>query len=336
MLPLRYGNLQVRGRQCQQWIADPSITGCPVAPSILTLVNVPLTQAEAEKTFQPEGTELKFQQLGVPMVDEEDWVSINLVRIDYSARVTAARFRNAFEGQAGPSALLVEVIKRKDGPYMSQVAQAFYQAHFPIGSMKHVFVFDIQNRDTKKFVTGDLYEEGLGVEWKYEDGTTPRTWYHDTSEYQALLGTPIGDFVAALVPGVYARGTRVISAITTNHYANQVQMRFDIQDVDPAKGTAGGKGQGAGARQTVSSIGDNRVSTRNRRKDRTTDSDRDIDNDIDRDRQSQMRSNSDAKHRHKDETWKPFSCHECATRIFNIGYNGRMKSRIASGTMQGP
>lgn len=230
----------MRGHEFQQWIADSTVAGCPVRPSTLTLADFShMEQAEIIVPFQPEGTESKFDQLGLPKPNNQ-WVNISLEERDPSVQQpTKDRFKNLWEGQAAPGVLMVDLIERTCGPHSSEIAQAFYQEHFPIRTLKHVFVFCVQNRVTKKLVTKDIYPRGLGVEWESEDGTTPRTWGYDTVEYKAILGTPIGKFVAALVLGAYARGTRGIFSITTNRFDNELQMRFDIRGFPPAAGPGG-------------------------------------------------------------------------------------------------
>ncbi|KAJ5151127.1 uncharacterized protein N7482_010379 [Penicillium canariense] len=128
-------------------------------------------------------------------------------------------------GRAAEGVLFMEDIVRNtiDGPWISELSKAAYEHVAPLPTLRHVFVTNIINRDTRpdvrRLVTGhdlQLFESG-------------------TPKYQAMLGTRIGKIVTYLVLGAFDRGTRSISRIAVWFAGRQhilLHMRFDIEPLD--------------------------------------------------------------------------------------------------------
>ncbi|GLI73084.1 hypothetical protein PoHVEF18_001294 [Penicillium ochrochloron] len=78
-------------------------------------------------------------------------------------------------------------------------------------------------------ITKAVYEKDFNIETLRE---YPRVMESNATEFQVLLGTPIGKIVAHLVLNSFARGTRRIARVALWHDAKVTpQLRFDIERV---------------------------------------------------------------------------------------------------------
>lgn len=136
---------------------------------------------------------------------------------------------STWEGLVAPGALIVEEIKRTKDVYMSEVCQAIYENHFPIDTLKYVYLLDVCNVDTRSFVRDELYTESNGLAWPDEQ---IRDWVSGTPEFEALLGTKLGQTVAHLVLGAFKRGTRRISRIRIYDSFEALQLQFSIEEIE--------------------------------------------------------------------------------------------------------
>lgn len=144
-----------------------------------------------------------------------------------------------WEGSIAPGIVFISMIHRRPAagpeavPWSSQMIHAVYERRFPVDSLKHIIVADVTNKDTKRFVKKELYTASNGLHWPDEE---LREWKHDTAEYKALLGTRLGAVVAYFVLGAFKRGTCRISQIVTCFYFINLHMRFDLEQIEPARG----------------------------------------------------------------------------------------------------
>ncbi|KAJ5731953.1 hypothetical protein N7493_003434 [Penicillium malachiteum] len=135
-------------------------------------------------------------------------------------------FSNYWEGIVAPGALFIEHISRNDGPFSSEISRLMYGQHFPPESLKHVFILNVINPHTKPLITDQIYAPHNGLQWP---DTEPRVWRRGTPEYEAILGTKLGRFVARIVIGSFEPGSRRIAQIFTWCHRRLLQLRFDIQ-----------------------------------------------------------------------------------------------------------
>jgi hypothetical protein len=144
-----------------------------------------------------------------------------------------------WDGFTGPGVIIISNIARAQhslSPPMSEVTKAVYERTFDINGLRYVIIKNIMNEQTVRLIKDLLYTAEKCVPWPGEYGQRD-TWEWNTPEYQALLGTCLGKFVAYLVLGSYKRGRKRIARIVTYRIGNSQwpQMRFDIEDTPARK-----------------------------------------------------------------------------------------------------
>ncbi|KAJ5980222.1 hypothetical protein N7481_007520 [Penicillium waksmanii] len=218
---LAFGEFQEQGALCQAWITNPN-TPCPIGMSQLTSLS-DLDEDSWNINTHPNGlphsyTSVQMQDLNVPNQQ------YHLITAEmYSDGDTEL----SFKGRAGQGVLFIEDIMRSKGstgPWISEISKVVYEDHFALDTLRHVFVTNISNEETKTFVNARL---NLGRDEK--------VWESDAPQFQEILGTRIGKLVAYLLLGAFPRGTRKISRIAmwnTGHQVKCIQSRFDIEEID--------------------------------------------------------------------------------------------------------
>ncbi|KAJ5375014.1 hypothetical protein N7517_007020 [Penicillium concentricum] len=231
---LKYGRRQIAGRTLQQWIerpaSDPAVPACPIQPCTLRFKDVKkskILEIDMDTDpYMPIQCENDFEELGMLGPTGGAWARIAIDQPDAPPDADYPSV-HTWEGQIARGVLIVEEIKKAPGFFISEVCQAIYREHFPIKTLKYVYILDVCNRDTREFVMDDLYTDANGLEWPDEE---IYDWLPGTSEYEALLGTTIGRTVAYLILGSCQRGTRRISRIRTYDAFESLQMLFVIED----------------------------------------------------------------------------------------------------------
>ena len=132
--------------------------------------------------------------------------------------------------QVGPGVIVSQLSSRFRGPHWSDVALAVYKQYERV-PLKYVFRVDITNETVERLVSEKIYSPTTGLRWP---DSIRREWQFDSSEYRALLGTPLGRGVVALVLRGYDRGSKLVSSISTFSDAHHVSMHmlFVISDRD--------------------------------------------------------------------------------------------------------
>jgi hypothetical protein len=225
--PDEYGKWQAAGAIRQRWIEDATDTTCPVQPTTLTVADLRST-----------GYFVQTNKSSVPYVITDDATALGyapgrhhtrfLARKD--ATSTPDRDPNVFDMVVGNGVVVAEAIFRKDGPQFSQVAMAMMREVADPRSLRHLYVTDIINGDTKDFIEEMLYTPRNGLD-RPPATQAPRVWHYNTAQYQGLLGTRIGKCAAYLVLEIFPRGTHYIARISTWEQAYSLQMRFDIEPI---------------------------------------------------------------------------------------------------------
>ncbi|CAG8055720.1 unnamed protein product [Penicillium salamii] len=139
---------------------------------------------------------------------------------------------NVWTGQSGPGVLVIEEIKRKTGPYSSQISQAVYQNDFDPSTLKYIYFVDVENEDTLGFVKYQLYTSSNGVVEQEDEITERYEWEYGSPEFDRLLGTKLGNHVAYLLMGAFKRGTRRIQRVRTWFAFQELQMQFIIENIN--------------------------------------------------------------------------------------------------------
>ncbi|KAJ5937045.1 hypothetical protein N7466_003495 [Penicillium verhagenii] len=247
---LVYGEVEARGIQRQHWIENAptdSEVSCPIEPCTFNLADLdPAFQNTGGPNYCPEETMSVTQDvMGVRAPPSDTWRRFDLLKVDPDAEpvqdATLWHLHN-WEGNIAPGILYIENIFRRAGasfeeagPRSSQLSQAIYESRHPIDTLKHIIFCDVVNKETKRFVKRQLYDDALfdetGVEWPSDELLA---WEYNTPAYRGILGTPIGAVASWIVLGAFKRGTHRIGRIyTCGHYGRCMLIRFDIEAVEP-------------------------------------------------------------------------------------------------------
>jgi hypothetical protein len=81
-----------------------------------------------------------------------------------------------------PGVIFTDEISRKEGYHLSEIMKAVYEKNYALNSLKHVFVLDIKNANTKGLLRKKIYTDinslgypGPEKEGKFGDGVPPST-----------------------------------------------------------------------------------------------------------------------------------------------------------------
>lgn len=215
---IRYREFQKQGAIREEWIANPdSAVPCPASKSEFSFKN-------ADDSYW----EINNYEIGLPdSFEQSDMEALN-IREQVYQRVNADMYSDegeviAFSGRAGKKVLFIEDITKgsETGPWISEVCMAAYQMHFPLFTLRHIFIANLNEKETKEFAT-----ERLKLEMD------PKAFKSGTPEFQQILGTRIGKTVAYIVLNSFDRGTRKISKISmwlTGGQSRSIQARFDLE-----------------------------------------------------------------------------------------------------------
>ncbi|KAJ5162213.1 hypothetical protein N7492_007605 [Penicillium capsulatum] len=222
--PLKWGTRQKWGILMQQWMAgDETWHPCPIQKS-------PLIYEELEQ-WKPAITEVNLEPYIQSEVDKLDLDApfdegiLHVLHIqgkrqfivDWEVPPASSQdlFRiNLFEVYIGEGVLMIAMMFRCHGPYSSSMALVGYKHFFPLKTLRHVFVLDIENIDTKEFINEE-YRPYPKPELQTREDWEAVTVEYDSDDYQGLLGTEMGKRVATIVIEGFKKGTCNISRIVT-------------------------------------------------------------------------------------------------------------------------
>jgi hypothetical protein len=130
-----------------------------------------------------------------------------------------------------PGAIFTDEMFRKEDYHPSEIMRAVYEKNFTLTSLRHIFVLDIENSDTRGLIKKKIYTGANSL--SYPDPEQPgRVWERGTPEYQALLGTEIGKVMACFVLGAFGQGNRRISRIVSWALPGSPYLELDIEKID--------------------------------------------------------------------------------------------------------
>lgn len=239
----RYGALQEEGAKLQRWI-----DGHRSRRSTASISNLDALDLERE------GWEFTEDFVGLPVEVRADAIAQGLpyeqnpnitdttyhsfkVRKEMTVDPMEVQTGDEWMGRIGPEVIFLENLRRiKDSPnaHISQISKALYMVdNDDMDSLKHVYVSEVVNRETRRFVTQRLYTMANGLNWNVP---VAHTWEYDTPEYQGILGTRMGKTVAYILLDSFEPGTHLISRIVTlpdpvivAAGKTAMHMRFDIE-----------------------------------------------------------------------------------------------------------
>lgn len=134
-----------------------------------------------------------------------------------------------FDGYATPNSLDIEMISKPTDSYfefppISEVAKALYENSFALDGLKHIFVHNIHNYETRSCLEKYILPNHPPVP---DSGSLILS----RLESDAILGSRIGKVVAYFVLGAFERGTRRIERIVFFQDKNGRHLRFDFETI---------------------------------------------------------------------------------------------------------
>ncbi|KAJ5734438.1 hypothetical protein N7493_003224 [Penicillium malachiteum] len=138
---------------------------------------------------------------------------------DAAEAAAAGEFHRAYAlGWAGcvtDQFIILEMLNHSAGkPFMSEVTNAVYHNFYPDSDPEFIFVYYIVNDGFLDILNYQIYTIVNGYDAAGPGEIPVIEWKHNTPEYMALLGTPIGKVVAAFLLGRYPPGTVQITSIS--------------------------------------------------------------------------------------------------------------------------
>ncbi|OQE46444.1 hypothetical protein PENCOP_c001G05714 [Penicillium coprophilum] len=232
----KYPKFEPQGDSLRRWMERADEPGCPISKTTLTISNMDhgLWYVHSNPEFLTDNWKPWADTFGLTVGHPE----IMKEPVFRFQSVLKTKGEPTFWiGRTGPGVIFIDNIRRAQDPanfYMSEFAKAFYESHFPLESLKYVFVTTVIQEETVPFLRDHIYlsREGLGFPPK-----EPQTWESPSPEFCGILGTPIGKVIAALVLCAYGQGVKRIQRIVTFHTGEdrwEYNLRFDIEDVSIA------------------------------------------------------------------------------------------------------
>ncbi|KAJ5800814.1 uncharacterized protein N7518_002882 [Penicillium psychrosexuale] len=233
------------GAQYEAWMANTNPAGpaCPVTQSTLTIAAL----VEANPPDEPLFSVWESSFVVPPIEIRESLKSTDLPKnprlkkyrhssLQRNARNEQVHHVSSYDHCIVKGAIIATSIFRMEwGPRWSDVALALYKQDAAIGTLRYVFMVEVENDETLPLVGKVLYRNNdlPGPETR---GTTPTiyAWDMNTPEFQQILGTQLGRAVACLVLGAWPMGTHRITRIHTWFLKRDLHMRFDIEPIVPA------------------------------------------------------------------------------------------------------
>lgn len=237
-MAFKYPQFEPYGDKLVRWMENANEPGCPVLRSTLTTLTLPepiLWHSEHEREWlSPEqiscivGSGLPLGQLIPNDMYPTESPCLRRSIIKTRGGVTGLL------GTIGPGLLFIYSIRRRaasNDPYVSELAKIAYETHFPLESVKHVIVNEVQENATEPFIEEHVYPSREGLTYPSAD---PQTWDYATPEFRAIMGTPIGKVVGSFILCSFGQGVKRVSRIVTLHRGlelHKLDIRFDIEDV---------------------------------------------------------------------------------------------------------
>ena len=218
-----YSLWEKKGRSLQKWIENHRAAGCPYPISTFTL--------------KPRHPDYTVDRTSVHP-DAKLLTALNMSNTNFTFRKISIRQRDEgppvwWIGRTGPGVIFIDDIfrsKRSDDPYISEFTKAAYKLDFPLDNLRNVFVPNVNEVNTISCIRNG-YKSGEGLRYP---SSTQQTWEPSSSEFRALLGTGMGQIIAAFVLCAWGQGRKRISRIFTFHIGADVHklyMRFDLDDM---------------------------------------------------------------------------------------------------------
>ncbi|OQD63233.1 hypothetical protein PENPOL_c010G07571 [Penicillium polonicum] len=233
----RYGKIQDEGAIRQRWLEDPTDPTCQIQPSTLTVDDLLIARWRIHTSYNNIPFQVAENAFALGYANRAVYKQ-TLTQNYAGGELGLAGCENMYDILVGKGLIIAEAMFRSDGPQFSQIARAYMQEVAEPQSLRHFYVCDIVNIDTKRFVEKVLYSSRNDLAWP-PVCTAPLIWEYNTPEYQGLLGTRVGKCAVYLVLEIFPRGTYHIARIVTWDENCSIEIRFDIEPIPASLGSTG-------------------------------------------------------------------------------------------------
>ncbi|KAJ5356711.1 hypothetical protein N7517_011320 [Penicillium concentricum] len=237
----QYGEREMWGELRQRWIDDANEPKCKVTPVNFEYKDLTHTTRRSQKwttTFNrwgpgPPVLRNDLRNCRLP-TGEQDYHDAKITKLATKRHPKRGSGTNCHHITTAMGVVIVRKVERYDGLHWSQVAHAQYNTHFDQNTLRHIYLENVINEDTRDFIqtiwAKTQPDNSPGFQLA-PASLNQLAWAYDTPEYKAILGTELGKGVAALVLSAFPRGTRRITKIVVWRQAI-MQIRFDIEHKD--------------------------------------------------------------------------------------------------------
>ncbi|KAJ6139162.1 hypothetical protein N7471_005648 [Penicillium samsonianum] len=235
----QYGEREMWGSLRQRWIDDANEPNCTVQALDFEFRDLTHAKHRSQRWTsnfnrwgpRPAALQGDLEDCGLP-VGNEDYHDIKISRNSVTPHPKRGMGTNFYHISTAMGVIVLRNVDKYDGPWWSQVALAQYDIHFARNILRHVYLENVVNEDTRNFIqtiwanTQPPNSQGFD---RSPASVTPVAWNFDTPEYKAILGTELGKGVAAIVLSAFPRGTHRITRVVV-WKKSIMQIRFDIEN----------------------------------------------------------------------------------------------------------
>ncbi|KAJ6037052.1 hypothetical protein N7540_001331 [Penicillium herquei] len=234
--------IEEQGIQRQGWIENPGAPNCPIGRTTMSIQDLASQHIGMESS--PGGA------ISLIRVIRDSIQSNNLPAIPESNETpapsqywhdTLSFYKGvSYNAYLGPGAIFMNDILRdtayggrEDLPHISEIAHASYGSHYPTNTLRVIAFQNTFNDGNRHFVRYSLYTESNGLHLPGEQDTADyqharHEWGRGTAQYNALLGTPLGNVATAIMLNFFDRGTHRIASIIT---VGESHLEFRIEPI---------------------------------------------------------------------------------------------------------
>jgi hypothetical protein len=235
----QYGEREMWGGLRQRWIDDKNEPNCTVKPLNFEFRSLTHSTHRFQRWMTnfnhwgpaPIALRADLEACGFP-TGPEDYHEVKISKTSFTPHPRRGSGTNFYHISTALGVIILRNVERYDGPWWSQVALAQYDTHFPRNILRHIYLENIINADTRNFIE-DIWartQPANSQDFQHSPASLNHVvWSFDTPEYKAILGTQLGKGAAALVLSAFPRGTHRITKIVVWRKVI-MQIRFDIEN----------------------------------------------------------------------------------------------------------
>ncbi|KAJ5485385.1 hypothetical protein N7539_005373 [Penicillium diatomitis] len=224
-----YGTAEDTGAQILRWMENPRESRCYIRACQLTLASIRRFLPVETTQASPMNHDLTNLFLHLQLAPQHAQNS-HSAYILFRLRVAGLNWL----GYIGPDVIIMEDIHHMRGArfFTSEISIAFYRemAVSATRPVRFIFATYVVNEPTTNVIARVYAAGGLA-----QSTTWWRAWDRGSSEFNALLGSRIGQVAAFIVLGGYARGTRRIARIFTISVlegSNSFTICFEVEGIN--------------------------------------------------------------------------------------------------------